>query len=158
MQFFSLKNKRQHAGQKILQSEHGHKSSCVHTSFANYSPFSNHVSMIQSNKPGKIAKNHVALTSTALFVLYFNKLLMAYVCFVFPVQVRWCSKGNLPFVLFKRSIIIIYVHRTAFKWNSTLGYHGWSGRQSLLSKSVYGQLSFIGHLFNYMLCILGTSF
>ena len=63
MQFFSLKNKRQHAGQKILQSEHGHKSSCVHTSFANYSPFSNHVSMIQSNKPGKIEKNHVTLTS-----------------------------------------------------------------------------------------------
>ena len=65
MQFFSLKNKRQHAGQKILQSEHGHKSSCVHTSVAKYSPFSNHVSMIQSNKPGKIAKNHAALTSTA---------------------------------------------------------------------------------------------
>ena len=137
MQFFSLKNKRQHAGQKILQSEHGHKSSCVHTSFANYSPFSNHVSMIQSNKPGKIAKNHVALTSTALFALYFNKLLMAYVCFVFPVQVRWCSKGNLPFVLFKRSIIIIYVHRTAFKWNSTLGYHGHEVEDKVFFLKVY---------------------
>ena len=48
--------------QKYYKVGTAHKSSCVHTLVANYSPLIYHVSIIQSNKPGKISKNHVTVT------------------------------------------------------------------------------------------------